>query len=107
MAIEEPCAIRRRALRVLDAHRTPATVVADAGYLAGVLDAARAGIGAALVATVGRQHPDGLTERDDLPPVPAVPLNARARRGADPALSAAAVAAVRTLLAGTAAAQAA
>jgi DNA-binding transcriptional LysR family regulator len=100
VAIEEPCAIRRRALSALSAHHTPATVVADAGYLAGVLDAARAGIGVALVATVGRQRPDGLTACDDLPPVPAIPLNARTRRGADPSLAAAAVTAIRTLLQG-------
>ncbi|MFJ2211113.1 LysR family transcriptional regulator [Streptomyces sp. NPDC101062] len=97
VAVEEPCAIRRRALGVLAERAIPTTVVCDAGYLAGVLDAARAGLGAALLASVG-QRPDGLTERHDLPPVPAIRMSAHARRGADPAMVAGAVAAVSALL---------
>ncbi len=77
----------------------PATVVAEAGYLAGVLDAARAGLGAALLAVPGGQHPDGLVPYRGLPGVPPVRLSALARRGSDPSLTGAAVQAVRTLLA--------
>ncbi|GAA2932498.1 hypothetical protein GCM10011428_57500 [Streptomyces violaceus] len=65
----------------------PATVVAEAGYLAGVLDAARAGLGAALLAVPGGQHPDGLVPYRGLPGVPPVRLSALARRGSDPSLT--------------------
>jgi DNA-binding transcriptional LysR family regulator len=107
VAIEDPCAIRRRALSVLASHGIPATVVCDAGYLAGVLDAARAGLGTALLATVGGQGPDGLAERADLPSVPAIRMSAHARSGADPAMVAGAVEAVRELFTQSAKARAA
>jgi hypothetical protein len=57
-AVEDPCAIRRRAIAALTAHGLPATVVGDAGYLAGVPDIARTGQGVALLAAVG-PAPDG------------------------------------------------
>ncbi|MGW2328434.1 LysR family transcriptional regulator [Streptomyces sp. NPDC001700] len=98
VAISDPCVIRRRALTALASHHTPATVVAEAGYLAGVLDAARAGLGAALLATPGSPYPDGLTPRHDLPAVPPVRLSARSRTGCDPSLTRATVEAVRALL---------
>ncbi|GGS90789.1 LysR family transcriptional regulator [Streptomyces violaceus] len=99
VAVNAPCVIRRRALTELAARRMPATVVAEAGYLAGVLDAARAGLGAALLAVPGGQHPDGLVPYRGLPGVPPVRLSALARRGSDPSLTGAAVQAVRALLA--------
>ena len=49
IAIEEPCAIRGRALSVLARHGIRAKVVGDAAYLAGVLNAARR----------ARRHPAG------------------------------------------------
>ncbi|MEW1720594.1 LysR family transcriptional regulator [Streptomyces sp. NPDC093109] len=98
VAIEDPCAIRRRALGVLAERDIPATVVCDAGYLAGVLDAARTGLGAALLAGLG-DAPEGLSARHDLPPVPAIRMSAHARRGADPAMVAGAIAAMEELLA--------
>jgi DNA-binding transcriptional LysR family regulator len=99
VAINEPCVIRRRALAALAAHRTPATVVAEAGYLAGVLDAARAGLGTALLAVPGGQHPEGLSPVAGLPTVSPVGLSARPRHGADPSVTGAAIEAVRALLA--------
>lgn len=99
VAINEPCVIRRRALAALAADHTQATVVAEAGYLAGVLDAARAGLGAALLAVPGGQHPEGLTPVEGLPAVSPVRLSARSGHGADPSLTGAAVEAVRALLA--------
>ncbi|MBZ9638963.1 LysR substrate-binding domain-containing protein [Streptomyces sp. PSKA30] len=99
VAVNAPCVIRRRALAELAARRIPATVVAEAGYLAGVLDAARAGLGAALLAVPGGQDPDGLTQCRDFPAAPPVRLGALARRGSDPSLTGAAVEAVRALLA--------
>lgn len=97
VAIEDPCAIRRRAISTLAAHGVPAAVVGDAGYLAGVLDIARTGQGVALLAAVG-SAPDGLTPYDGLPSVTPIPMSALARPGADPATVEAAFAAVRDLL---------
>ncbi len=97
VAIEDPCAIRRRAIATLAEHGVPASVVGDAGYLAGVLDIARTGQGVALLAAVG-PAPDGLTPYDGLPPVPPIPMSALARPGADPATAEAAFSAVRDLL---------
>ncbi|MCX5337205.1 MULTISPECIES: LysR family transcriptional regulator [unclassified Streptomyces] len=97
VAIEDPCAIRRRAIATLAAHGVSASVVGDAGYLAGVLDIARTGQGVALLAAVG-PAPDGLTPYNGLPPVPPIPMSALARPGADPATAEAAFSAVRDLL---------
>ncbi|MFF3501788.1 transposase [Streptomyces sp. NPDC003247] len=96
-AIEEPCAVRRQALQVLSAHDIPASVVCDAGYLAGVLEAARAGLGVALLAATGRGY-DGLVEYTGLPQPPAIRMSAHARPGADPTMVMNAVEAVRSLL---------
>jgi hypothetical protein len=73
VAFDEPCALRRRALETPAQHRRPASVVCDAAYLAGVLAAARTGLGVALLATVGRT-PEGLVRRTDLPEVLPIPL---------------------------------
>jgi DNA-binding transcriptional LysR family regulator len=67
IAIEEPCAIRERALTVLAENGIAADVVGEAAYLAGVLNAARAGLGITLLALAGAP-PEGLTERRGLPP---------------------------------------
>lgn len=98
VAIQEPCVLRRRALEGMAEHGMAATVVCDAGYLAGVLDATRAGLGVALLATIGRT-PEGLIARDDLPSVRPVGLSARARQGADPLLMSTVVDSVQRLLA--------
>jgi hypothetical protein len=82
IAIEEPCAIRGRALTVLAQHGIRAQVVGDAAYLAGVLGAARVGLGVTLLALAG-PPPEGLIERHDLPAAPPISLTARFRPGAD------------------------
>jgi DNA-binding transcriptional LysR family regulator len=97
VAFDEPCALRRRALETLALHEMPAAVVCDAAYLAGVLAAARAGLGVALLATVGRT-PEGLVRRTDLPEVPPIPLSVTSRRGLRPALAEGAATAVRRVL---------
>ncbi|MFJ8933875.1 LysR family transcriptional regulator [Streptomyces sp. NPDC102364] len=97
VAIEDPCAIRRRAIATLAARGVPASVVGDAGYLAGVLDLARTGQGVALLAAVG-QEPEGLTPCTGLPVAAPIPMSALARPGVDPATAEAALAAVRDLL---------
>ncbi|MFC5211679.1 LysR family transcriptional regulator [Pseudonocardia sulfidoxydans] len=97
VAFDEPCAIRSRALDTLAAHRLPAAVVCDAAYLGGVLAAARAGLGVALLATVGRT-PEGLVPRDDLPVVDPIPLAVRSRRGLRPDLATEAARSIRQVL---------
>jgi DNA-binding transcriptional LysR family regulator len=82
IAIEEPCAIRGRALAVLDEHGIPATVVGEAAALGGVLNATRAGLGISLLALAG-PPPEGLVEVSDLPSARSISLTARARHGAD------------------------
>jgi DNA-binding transcriptional LysR family regulator len=97
VAVEEPCLLRRRGLQALAERRIEATVVCDTGYVTGVVNAVRAGIGVALLP--GGTVPEGLVVRTGLPPVAPVALGVRARRGADPRMTAAVVAAVRELLA--------
>ena len=80
VAIDEPCALRRRALDALAMHGIVADVVCDAAHLAGFQAAVRAGLGVGLMATVG-QHPDGLVKRDDLPVPEPIPLSVWGRRG--------------------------
>ena len=83
IAIEEPCAIRGRALAVLNEHGVPATVVGEAAAaLGGVLNATRAGLGISLLALAG-PPPEGLVEVRGLPPAQSISRTARARNGAD------------------------
>jgi DNA-binding transcriptional LysR family regulator len=97
VAIEEPCLLRRRAIEALTARGHDPYVVCDTGYVAGVLDAARAGLGVALVAGPGGPL-DGLITRADLPPVAPAALGLHARRGADPSLVSTVVSALRAAL---------
>ena len=96
--IDEPCTIRRAALSTLAQHGVPAKVVAEAGYLAGVVNTARAGIAVALLADIGAP-PEGLVRRVDLPAVPTERLRVRVRSGADADLSATVARTVQALLA--------
>lgn len=98
VVIDSPCTIRRRALQTLHDHGIGAVVVGEAAYLAGVLNAARGGLGVALLAGTG-EVPAGLVPRADLPPVTPEPLYLRLRRGAPPQLRAAAVDALTAVLA--------
>ena len=86
VAIEEPCVLRRRALTALAAHGLDPYVVCDSGYVAGVFDAVRTGLGVALMAAAATA-PEGLVERTDLPAVPPAPVSLRTRPGADPRLA--------------------
>jgi DNA-binding transcriptional LysR family regulator len=97
VAIEEPCLLRRRALAALAANGWDPHVVCDSGYVAGVLDAVRAGLGIALLASTV-STPDGLVVRHDLPAVPPAALSLRARVGADRSAAAAVADGVRTAL---------
>ena len=97
VAIEEPCVLRRRALAALVERGLDPYVVCDSGYVAGVFDAVRTGLGVALMATAA-STPDGLAERDDLPTVLPAAVGLRARSGADPQVVAAVTAGLRSAL---------
>ncbi|WP_418064396.1 LysR family transcriptional regulator [Pimelobacter simplex] len=66
VAFDSPCSLRSRALETLAAHAIPAVIGAEAIQLAGVQAAVGAGLGVALMATLG-STPEGLVRRDDLP----------------------------------------
>jgi DNA-binding transcriptional LysR family regulator len=66
VAFDNPCALRNRALDTLTEHGIPAEISAEAIQLAGVQAAVGAGLGVALMATLG-QTPEGLAARTDLP----------------------------------------
>ncbi|WP_093075992.1 LysR family transcriptional regulator [Pseudonocardia oroxyli] len=80
VALDEPCAVRERAVSTLAAADVQVSVACEAAYLAGVLAAARAGLGVALLATMG-STPEGLEPRPDLPEVAPLPMSVRARAG--------------------------
>ncbi|MCK9926877.1 LysR family transcriptional regulator [Frankia sp. Mgl5] len=86
VAVDDPCTIRTQALTTLARAGRVASVVGESGYLAGVLHAARAGVGVALLADVG-PPPQGLERRADLPAVDPEPMQVRLRRGASPRLA--------------------
>ena len=98
VVIDSPCTIRRRALQTLSDNGLPSTVVGEAAYLAGVLNAARGGLGVALVAGLG-DAPEGLEPCVGLPPVPPERLHLRVRSGSDPRLLETAVTALSSVLA--------
>ncbi len=98
VAIEEPCAIRQRALSVLAEHGIRAEVIGEAAYLAGVLNAARAGLGLSLLAVAG-QPPEGLVEFTGIPPPAPISLTARSRHGADAPAVRVTIQALRDMLA--------
>jgi len=99
VAIDDPCTIRREALRSLALHGRSAVVTVDAAYLAGVLHAARAGVGVALLADLG-PAPDGLERLAGLPGVDAHPMHVRGRARISARLTDAVAAAVSAALSG-------
>jgi DNA-binding transcriptional LysR family regulator len=98
VAIDEPCALRRRALDALAMHGIVADVVCDAAHLAGVQAAVRAGLGVGLMATMG-QDPEGLVKRDDLPAPEPIQLSVWGRRGLGNAVLDSAAQSLREMLA--------
>ncbi len=92
VAFAEPCALRERAMAALAAAGHRVQVAGQATTLDGVLAGVRAGLGVALLPTI-RKAPHGLVARDDLPPVGTASLNLLVRRGLDPAIEWAALAA--------------
>lgn len=100
VAFDAPCALRTRALDTLAARGLAAEVACEAAHLAGVQAAVQAGLGVALMATLG-QTPQGLVPRDDLPEAQPLPLSLWARRGLRADLSTGVAAALRRLLSRT------
>ncbi|MFI9464575.1 LysR family transcriptional regulator [Streptomyces xiamenensis] len=93
VAYVEPCGMRQRALHELAEAGHRVEVTAESTSLEGVMAAARAGLGVAVLPCAGRQ-PQGLVERTDLPPLGPIGVHLAARRGLDLDLEAAALAAI-------------
>jgi DNA-binding transcriptional LysR family regulator len=98
VVFDKPCALRNRAFESLAESGVPAVVGAEAIQLAGVQAAVAAGLGVALMATLG-EHPSGLVPRDDLPSPGSLPLLVCGRAGIDPRVALLAAEALRPLLA--------
>jgi DNA-binding transcriptional LysR family regulator len=105
-AFDQPCALRNRALDTLSSHGIPAVIGAEALQLAGVQAAVAAGLGVALLATLG-QTPAGLVQRTDLPAAEPLPVYVCSRAGLPEHVTEVAVEALRPLLAGSSATTAA
>lgn len=97
VAFDNPCALRNKALETLASHGIPAVVGAEAIQLAGVQAAVGAGLGVALMATLG-QTPEGLVPRHDLPVPEPLRLFACPRPGLPARVAELAADAVRPLL---------
>lgn len=80
VVFDEPCIMRRLALdAVTEIGRQP-DLVCEAADLAGVLVAARSGLGVTLLPSA-KPRLEGLVVRDDLPQLEPAPLCVRARPG--------------------------
>ncbi|MCW0215925.1 MAG: LysR family transcriptional regulator [Pseudonocardia sp.] len=97
VGLDAPCALRDRAVSTLTGAGSAVTVACEAAYLAGVLAAARAGLGVALLATMGHT-PEGLVERADLPAAAPLPVAVHSRRGLPPETLASTTSAVAGVL---------
>lgn len=83
VAYVEPCGMRQRAFDELGAHGHHVEVVAESTSLEGVIAAARAGLGVAVLPTAG-SVPRGLALRRDLPQLGEISLRLMTRKGLDP-----------------------
>jgi len=101
VAFDNPCALRTRALETLSAHAIPAVIGAEAMQLAGVQAAVGAGLGVALMATLG-QTPEGLVPRSDLPTPEPLQLYVCGRQGLPPSVPAVVAEVLRPVLSGAA-----
>lgn len=97
VAFDAPCALRSRALETLSEASVAAVVGAEANQLAGVHAAVSAGLGVALMATLG-QTPSGVEPRDDLPRAHPLPLTLWSRAGLGADITTIAAAALQRLL---------
>ncbi|MEV4419788.1 LysR family transcriptional regulator [Patulibacter sp. NPDC049589] len=83
VAYVEPCGMRQRAFDELGGHGHHVEVVAESTSLEGVIAAARAGLGVAVLPTAG-SVPSGLAVRRDLPDLGQISLRLLTRKGLDP-----------------------
>lgn len=97
VTFDDPCALRSRALETLAHHGIPVAITAEAIQLAGVHAAVCAGLGVALMATLG-QTPEGLVARDDLPGPEPLPLALWTRKSVAPPVGRRVAGALRSLL---------
>jgi DNA-binding transcriptional LysR family regulator len=93
VAYVEPCGMRQKGLENLGADGRRVQVTAESTSLEGVLAAARAGLGLAVLPTTGR-IPDGLVIRLDLPDLGDISVRLFARRGLDTGIETTALAAL-------------
>ncbi|WP_051218554.1 LysR family transcriptional regulator [Nocardioides insulae] len=98
VAFDKPCPLRNRAVDTLTASGLTTAVGAEAPNLAGVHAAVAAGLGVALLATLG-ETPAGLVECSDLPEAQPVALSACPRQGLPQELAERTAASLRPLLA--------
>lgn len=82
VAYVEPCGMRQRALDELGRRGHQVEVVAESTSLEGVIAAARAGLGVAVLPSAGTV-PAGLTVRRDLPELGPISLRLVTRKGID------------------------
>jgi DNA-binding transcriptional LysR family regulator len=97
VAFDHPCALRDRALVTLSQHSIPVAIAAEANQLAGVQAAVSAGVGVALLATLG-QTPEGLVPRNDLPRPKPLPLTLWSHQSVAPGVTERVAGALRRLL---------
>jgi len=90
VASEEPCGLRERAMAALGAAGYRVNVAGQSSTLEGVLAGVRAGLGVALLPTIGGD-PTGLVVCEGLPEVGTAGVNVLTRRGLDPDIEHAAI----------------
>lgn len=95
VAYSEPCGMRQRALSELGEAGYRVNLTAESTSLEGVLGAARAGLGVAVLPSA-EAAPDGLVERTDLPPLGAIGVYLATRRGVELDVEAAALTALES-----------
>ncbi len=98
VAYVEPCGMRQRALQGLGTLGRRVEITAESGNVEGVIAAARAGLGIAVLPSAG-VAPHGLDVRRDLPELGVVHVRVLARRGLEPGLESAALDALRAFFA--------
>jgi DNA-binding transcriptional LysR family regulator len=97
VAFDEPCALRTRAIETLTQHHLTAIIGAEATQLAGVQATVGAGLGVALMATLG-QTPERLIARHDLPTPEPIMLGVWPRAGLPTTITQNTIDALRHLL---------
>jgi DNA-binding transcriptional LysR family regulator len=98
VAYVEPCGMRQKGLENLGADGRRVQVTAESTSLEGVLAAARAGLGIAVLPTTGRV-PEGLVIREDLPELGDISVRLFSRRGLESGIEATALSALETFFA--------